>query len=138
MVNVTVVGRLTQDPQQNDSAQGYHFTRFGVAAQTHRKGEDGSYITNFYNANMIGAQGDVVAKNFHKGDGIILTGNLLIREYVGTDGVKRNSFDIDVRDFAFPPTRASGNGGGQAPAQVVSNPAPAGYTPVNADDDLPF
>lgn len=138
MVNITLVGRLTQDPQQNDTAQGYHFTRFGVAATTHRKDAEGNYITNFYNANMIGASGDVIARNFHKGDGIILTGNLLIREYVATDGTKRNSFDIDVRDFAFPPTRNSNGGNGQAAAQPTSNAAPAQYTPVNADDDLPF
>lgn len=143
MVTITINGRVAGDPEQKEF-NGYRVTQFSVAARTNKKDAQGQYISNFYRCSCFGAVGDTIAKNFHKGDGIVITGSLSVREYVSTNGESRYSLDVEVRDFEFGIGRKQSGESTDGAAQNAAPAAPSrtrreAPTPVDvSDDDLPF
>lgn len=148
MNNIVALGRLGGDPQVNTTNNGTQVVKFNLACNNNHREDDGTYGTNWYNCSMFGKRGDVVAKNFHKGDPILVSGDLVIRKYNDRNGVERTSVDIAVNDFSFvggrktdvtsdtPNIPVVNYAQPQAPAMQY-NAAPA-QAPANDPDDLPF
>lgn len=73
-----------------------------IAVNKNRKGEDGRYLSNFFNVTFFGKTAENVTKFFDKGSKIIVTGKLDQDSYVNKDGQKVNTVTIigDGFDFA--------------------------------------
>ena len=144
MVTITINGRLSKDPETKE-LNGFRVTQFTVAARTTKKDAEGNPLTNFYRVSAFNTLGDTIAKHFHQGDGIVVTGALSVREYVSTNGEKRYSLDVDMRDFDFgigkKQTAEGEEAPAPAPAQTARPKAPTPHQPqaaAYAEDDLPF
>lgn len=142
MNNIVCLGRLGGDPQVNTTNNGTQVVKFSLACNNSYRQDDGTYGTNWYNCSIFGKRGEVVAKNFHKGDPILISGDLVVRRYNDKNGVERTAVDINVSDFSFVGKKsdnaATGQPVQQTPAPVpqpqYAQPAPQ----YNAADDLPF
>ena len=134
MNKITVIGRLTRDVETKDF-NGRKCATFGVASQNKRKDKDSNeYGTNFYTVSVWGVTADVAAKYLKKGNRVGVSGDLIVRDYVGTDNQKHTVVEINNAEIDLIETAAEAG----KTAATASAPAPK-FTPVEVNtDDLPF
>jgi len=128
MSQVTAFGNIGRDAVLRD-AGGTPVCNFSLAANV-RKGRDD--VTVWYDCAIWGKRAESLAQYLKKGESVIVTGQLLPREYKGKGDELRTSLDVNVSELSF----AGGGGGrGGRPARGGATP-PSGEIP--ADDDIPF
>ena len=154
MNRITVIGRMASDVEVKDF-NGRNVANFSVAAQNKNKDKQtGQYGTNFYRVSAWGATADIATKYLRKGHRVGVSGDLVIRNYVGSDQVKYTAVEINNAEIDLIETRAESEAKAQAASAVtIVNTAQApvyqqtpaqtytqnpGFTPVEIDDELPF
>ena len=131
MNNVSLVGRLTRDPEIKISASGSSYAKFAIAVDR-RKKDDGA---DFINIIAFGKTSEFIEKYFRKGQRIGIAGRIQTGSYDGKDGKKVYTFDVIADNVEF--------------VESKSASGPASATPANADgfvnvpddledDGLPF
>ena len=139
MNSISVIGRVCSDVTTKE-VNGRTVANFRIAAQTRRKGQDGQYLSNFYNVAVWGASGENAAKYLKKGHRAGVAGELVIRPYTGSDGTPHQAIEIDANSVDFIETKAEAEAkSGNAAAPAQSAPA-QNFTPVEDfnSSDLPF
>lgn len=125
MANISVLGRLTRDPQSRQTQSGSSVVSLDIAEDAGRKDQQGNSITTFYRASVWGKRGDTVMQYFHKGDPVYVYGDLVPRQYQAQDGTPRTSLDINNASFSFVPAPPKQQDP-QESYQQQSNPQPQG------------
>ena len=115
MNKVTVFGRLTADPTMGTTSGGIDYANFTLACDTRTKDADGNNITNFYRMTAWRGLAEVMVKNLHKGDPLVVMGDLTHRTYKDKNGVDRWDLSVSITDFNFVPTARRTSGNQQAP-----------------------
>ena len=138
MNKIITTGRVASDIELKN-VNGRNCANFRFASNNKRKDENGQYGTNFYRVTCWGAVADVASKYLKKGHRANVAGDLTIRDYVGTDGAKRISVEIDNAEVDLVETKAEAEAkGGSAPATAAPTTPPV-FTTVETDDsELPF
>lgn len=143
MNKISVIGRVSQDVELKDF-NGRPCANFNVASQSKNKDrQTNQYTTNFYRVSAWGPSADVASRFLKKGHRVGITGDLVIRDYVGSDGLKHtvveiNNAEIDlIETKAESEAKAQGHAAAPAPAAPATAPA-QGFTAVELDDGLPF
>lgn len=111
MNNVTLVGRLTSDPEVRYST-GENSTaicRFSVAVQRRFKNSEGVYEADFPSCLAFRQTAEFISKYFHKGDPIGVTGHLQTGKYVNKDGVTVYTTDVMVDNVEFVGGKSASN-----------------------------
>lgn len=96
MIKVFGEGRLTADPELTTTSDGLHKCVFRCAFERIRG------KTTFAQCVAWRGLADFVARNFAKGDGITVAGDLDISSYTASDGAKRTAVQVIVSDARFP------------------------------------
>jgi len=127
--SLTLVARLTADPELRALASGTSLCSMRVAFNTSEK--DGSGWKdkgNFVSVTVWGGHGETCQKFLHKGSRVALKGRLGWREWE-SEGGKRSEISITAERVQFldPPK--------DSPA---TQPSYSGATAVESDDDIPF
>lgn len=140
MNNITIVGRLTRDPETRTNNNGNSQTRFTVAVDRGKKKGGEDLGTDFIPVSFWGKQGEVIQQYFKKGSAIAVIGALRIENYTDKDGNKKTWTDIQGNHFEFVERKSTGGGGGES---APANNAPAQQDAPSdsfsaADDDMPF
>ncbi len=141
---VTLVGRLTRDPELRRLPSGDPVCGMRLAVSSRSRQEDGSWgdRSNYFDVTVFGRQADTVAQYLAKGRRIGVDGRLSWREWQTQDGGKRQSVEVIANDVFFLDSRRDTESDLSAPAAempVAEAPQPVGAgagTP--ADDDVPF
>lgn len=149
MLNVvTMVGRLTRDPELRRTNSGTSVGSFTLACDDGRKGPNGERQTVFIDCSLFGKQAETLVKFFRKGNLIGITGRLTQRKFTNRDNVQvtRTEINVDRIEFVEPAKERDDSGfasdymGDNGPTSQV-NPV-AESKNVDAidvtDDDLPF
>jgi len=113
MNNVSLVGRLTRDPEIKTTNSGSSYARFSIAVD--RRGKDAG--TDFINIVAFGKTSEFIERYFRKGQRIGINGRIQTGSYEGKDGKKVYTFDVIAENVEF----------------VESKSASASATPANAD-----
>jgi len=113
MNSVSLVGRLTRDPEIKTTNSGSTYARFSIAVD--RRGKDAG--TDFINIVAFGKTSEFIERYFRKGQRIGINGRIQTGSYEGKDGKKVYTFDIIAENVEF----------------VESKSASASATPANAD-----
>jgi len=138
---VTLVGRLTRDPELRHIPSGTAVLELGLAVNGRQQDEAGNWVDkpNFFDVKVYGRQAETLAQHLQKGRRIGVDGRLDWRSWEAQDGTKRSKVDVVAQNVQFLDSRAdgeSGGGGGYIPSEVG---APAGDFPSSpTDDDIPF
>lgn len=142
---ITVMGRLTRDPELRRTGSGVAVASFTVAVDSDYKDKDGNKKTNFFDCVAWRNTGEFVAKYFSKGRMAVVKGQLDIREWTDKEGNKRKSAEIIAENVYFGDSKKedSGNYGGDSYGGGYNAP---GYVPndgefeqIDEDDaQLPF
>lgn len=121
---ITIMGRLTRDPELRRTGSGVAVTSFSVAVDRDFKSTDGERETDFIDCVAWRQTGEFVDKHFSKGKMIVVKGRLEIRSWTDKDGNKRRSAEVVAENCYFGESkRDSGETSG------VSN-----YSDTPADD----
>ena len=93
MNNVSLIGRLTSDPELRHTQSGVAMTRFTVAVDRRvRAGEEKQ--ADFISVTAWQQRAEFVCKYFSKGNRIALTGSIRTGSYTDRDGNKRYTTDV--------------------------------------------
>lgn len=141
MNKIYVYGRLTRDVELKE-VNGRNCASFGVAAQNKHKNKDtGNYDSNFYTVTAWGQAADIASRYLKKGQRVTVAGDLVIRDYIGTDNQKHTIVEINNAELDLVETAAEARNTApaQTPAQAAPAAAPQQFTPVEMDtESLPF
>ena len=149
---VTLIGRLTRDPELRHTRAGDAIASLRVAVNGRARDEGGQWVDkpNFFDVSVFGRQAETVANYMAKGRRIGIDGRLQWREWEAQDGTKRQSVDVVANDVFFLDSRGDGDGGGGRWSSQAAPASPGGDLPVDTsdisspapapagDDDIPF
>jgi single-strand DNA-binding protein len=103
MVNrVTLIGRLTADPEVRTTATGTQMANLRLATNEYGGKDDSGARrehTEFHNLVLFGRQAEVAASYLRKGRMLYADGRLRHRSWDGSDGSKHHSTEVVVEAF---------------------------------------
>jgi single-strand DNA-binding protein len=97
MVNrVTIVGRLTRDPEVHDTASGGRLSNLRIVTDEVRKDAEGNRKeeVQYHSVVAFGRLGEICADYLRKGRLVYIEGKLRTREWDGKDGLHRYTTEI--------------------------------------------
>ena len=147
--HITIMGRLTRDPELRRTGSGVAVASFTVAVDRDFSGRDGGEReTDFIDCVAWRQTGEFVSKYFTKGSMIVVSGRLQIRSWTDKEGNKRRTAEVVADNCYFGESRRSEGGSSagsySAPAASFGGysapAAPASDFAMLEDDDaqLPF
>ena len=156
--HITIMGRLTRDPELRRTGSGIAVASFTVAVdRDFASRESGERETDFIDCVAWRQTGEFVSKYFTKGSMAVVSGRLQIRGWTDKDGNKRRTAEVVADNVYFGESRRSeggnssyggntygGNAYGSAPAANYGYSAPASnpasdFAMLDDDDaQLPF
>lgn len=122
---VTLVGRLTHDPELRHTTNGKQVVNFNIAVSKRIKPTDGSPDADFFTIVAWGQTAEYVSNYLNKGRLISVDGRLQSRKYTTQDGANREVVEIiaeNIQGLDRPREDGGSNGGARSHA---SSPAPA-------------
>ena len=141
---VILGGRLTTDPELKTTPSGVSVASFGIAVNRPYSKDQEQQKADFINCVAWRNTADFIAKYFKKGSSICVVAKLQTRTWTNDKGEKRFAMDVVVQEANFVDSKGESNPGQQIPATVYNsaesteNSAPATFTELENDEDLPF
>ena len=109
--HITIMGRLTRDPELRRTGSGVAVASFTVAVDRDFGGRDGGEReTDFIDCVAWRQTGEFVSKYFTKGSMIVVSGRLQIRNWNDKDGNKRRTAEVVAENCYFGESRRSNEG----------------------------
>ena len=103
--HLTIMGRMTRDPELRYTNAGTAIASFALAVDRDFKGQDGQKETDFIECVAWRSTGEFAAKHFFKGKMAVVDGRLQIREWTDKQGNKRKSAEVVVDHIYFGDSR---------------------------------
>lgn len=123
--NIQIMGRLTADPELRHTTSGVAVTTFRIACNrdfkdksTGEKGVDFIQIVCWRNT------AEFAARYLAKGQLVVISGRLQVREYTDKDGQKRSATEVIAENLYF--------------AEARKEPKPVSTFEDVDDDGIPF
>lgn len=101
MNSVSLVGRLTKDPELIATASGVNKCSFSIAVNRNFKNSQGEYEADFISCVAWKGQAEFISKYFGKGNLIGVLGRLQTRIWEGADGNKQFRTEVIVSEVTF-------------------------------------
>jgi len=110
--HITIMGRLTRDPELRRTATGLAVTSFSVAVdRDFGKSETGDKKTDFFDCVAWRNTAEYAAKYLAKGRMVAVSGRLEFRDWNDKEGNKRRNAEIIVENVYFADSRRDNEGG---------------------------
>jgi single-strand DNA-binding protein len=141
MNNVTLIGRLTRDPEvRYTSGTQMAVARFTIAVDRQFK-RDGEPTADFIPIVAFGKTAELCERYISKGRQVAVEGRIQTGSYTNKDGNKVYTTDVVANRVEFLGGREGGSGSGfgqgQTSAPSVDMGIPEGFSAID-DDDIPF
>ena len=150
----TVIGSIGSEPDRRTAKNGELFITFSVASNERRRNDDGSWVdvaTSWFDVTAFGALARHGSEALHRGDRVIVLGDLTVSQYVTSAGnpgrgvkIKATAIghDLTVGGPRSRPQQARGSAGGgeeRSAASATDRPslgqAPTGRSTVDHSDE---
>ena len=154
---VTLVGRLTRDPELRHTQGGDPVCSIRLAVSSRARDETGNWgdRSNYFDVTVFGRQAETASTYLAKGRRIGVDGRLSWREWQAQDGTRRQGVEVIANDVFFLDSRGDGEGGGggyqqgagwsrensEAPTPIGAAAGNGGGSGAASDDDdaeVPF
>lgn len=132
---ITIMGRLTRDPDKRTTASDISVVSFTIAVDRDYKNGD-ERVADFIPVTAWRGTADFISRNFSKGRMICVDGSLQTRNYEDKEGNKRTAFEIVAQNVYFADSKRDG----AAPAGQSYSAPSGGFTEVGPEQEgeLPF
>ncbi|MGN0533006.1 MAG: single-stranded DNA-binding protein [Eubacterium sp.] len=128
--NVTLMGRLTANPELRTTTNGTSVTSFTLAVDRDYVAKGEERQADFINIVAWRNTADFITRNFTKGKMIAVTGSIQTRSYDDKNGKKRTAVEVVAEKVSFCGDKQQSN------SQITTS---EDYTVIPVDDDdLPF
>ena len=135
--HITIMGRLTRDPELRRTGSGVAVASFTVAVDRDFSGkDDGEKETDFIDCVAWRHTGEFVSKYFSKGRMIVVSGRLQIRNWTDKEGNKRRSAEIVADNCYFGDSKKSDSSGDSGSYQNEYQGSGYSQQPPQNDFDL--
>lgn len=131
--HITIMGRLTRDPELRRTASGIAVASFTVAVDRDFSGKDNEKETDFIDCVAWRQTGEFVSKYFTKGRMIVVSGSLQIRIWTDKGGTKRRNAEVVADNCYFADSKRDSDNGNSYGQQTGGYSAPA-YPTAPASD----
>lgn len=147
---ITLMGRLTRDPELRRTQSGTAVTSFSLAVDRDFKGQNGEKETDFIDIVAWRSTAEFVSKYFTKGRMAVVEGRLQIRDWTDREGQKRRSAEVIADNVYFGDSKHDGAStptNNQAASQPPADDFPGyggggkedGFAEIGDEDgELPF
>lgn len=143
--HITIMGRLTRDPELRRTGSGIAVASFTVAVdRDFSDKQSGEKETDFIECVAWRQTGEFVSKYFTKGRMAVVSGRLQIRSWTDKDGNKRRTAEVVADNVYFGDSKKESSGGesysGNYGQRSGGYPAPGSdFAPIEEEDaKLPF
>jgi single-strand DNA-binding protein len=140
--NITLVGRLTHDPEVRFTTKGQAVCRFSIAVNRRYKDQAGTWQddTSFVPVVVWGDSANRCGERLKKGGPVHVEGRLQSRAWETKEGQKRTSLEVIARRVQFLSKAAEGSdAGAEASEDAPAASAPAvPATDATDEDEIPF
>ncbi len=155
--HITIMGRLTRDPELRYTQSQTPVASFTLAVDRDYGGRDGGEKqTDFIDCVAWRQTAEFVSKYFQKGSMAVVSGRLQIRDWTDREGGKRRSAEVVVDNIYFGESRrrdsgesgsyggnyGSSNSGGESRSYNAGNSSAHSASPFaeldDGDGELPF
>lgn len=133
--HITLMGRLTRDPELRRTGSGIAVASFTLAVDRDYKGQNGEKECDFIDIVVWRNTAEFVSKYFDKGSMAVVSGRLQIRGWTDKEGNKRRSAEVLANGVYFGSSKRSNDSGGY---DRPSNEEPEFSMLEDDDSDLPF
>lgn len=131
---VSLIGRLTKDPELRYTPSGVAVCNFTLAVDRNFKNAQGERDTDFIPCTVYRQTAEFAANYLAKGKMCGVDGRIQVRTYTGQDGQKRWVTEVIAENvFLLSPK----DGGSSNNSNQSTSNASYGHE-VNLDDDIPF
>ena len=136
--HITVMGRLTRDPELRHTQNGIPVASFSIACDRDFKDKNtGEKTTDFIDCVAWRNTAEFVSKYFTKGRMAVVDGRLQLRDWIDREGNKRRSAEIVANSVNFgdskPKEQGQATPGNYAPAGAYAG---GGYSAAGTLDDF--
>lgn len=136
--HITIMGRMTRDPELRRTDSGVAVASFTLAVDRDFGKEEKE--TDFIECVAWRQTGEFVSKYFAKGRMAVVSGRLQIRSWTDKEGNKRKTAEVVADNVYFGDSKSESNSGytGFVPNDKVPEPT-KDFAPLDDDDaQLPF
>ena len=135
--HITIMGRLTRDPELRRTGSGIAVASFTVAVDRDFGGRDGGEKeTDFIDCVAWRQTGEFVSKYFTKGRMIVVSGRLQIRSWTDKEGNKRRTAEVVADNCYFGDSKRSDSSGDSGSSQNEYQGSGYSQQPPQNDFDL--
>ena len=150
MINrVVLVGRITRDPDTQQTNTGIPYVRFSLAVNRPFKDQNGERQADFINCVAWRQQAEFLSKFVKKGHQLAVEGRIQTNSYQDANGNNRQAFDILVESVSslepaskndgYQPQPPFGNGFQPVRETQYHQPETSNHVSFEpSEDDLPF
>ena len=138
---VTLVGRLTRDPELKHLPSGTAVLELGLAVNGRKQDASGQWVDkpNFFDVKVFGNQAEMLSQHLGKGRRIGVDGRLDWSSWESQDGGKRSKVEVIAQSVQFLDSRNDGgDGGGSFVPAGAAQSSSADFPSSPTDDDIPF
>ncbi len=150
--NVTLLGRITRDPEVKAVGNGSAVCNFSLAVNRNFKNQQGEYEADFINVVAFGNTAQRMQQYVAKGNLLAVTGRIQTRNYENNMGQRVYVTEVVANNVSFVESRNSRNNSSNqdpynsaapSPYDSMSNGSGFEASAINDfsdidDDDLPF
>lgn len=130
--HITIMGRLTRDPELRRTGSGIAVTSFTVAVDRDIKSSNSEKEVDFIDCVAWRQTGEFVGKYFTKGRMIVVSGKLQIRGWTDKDGNKRRTAEVIADNVYFGDSKSESHNTPVAnPYQAPPYPHPGYASPAS-------
>lgn len=130
---ISIMGRLTRDPELRYTSAGTPIASFTLAVDRDYSGADGEKKTDFIDCVAFKGTAEFVSKHFAKGTMAVVNGRLQFRDWQDRNGNNRRNAEILVENIYF------GERKQQGAVDVAAGDYTEGFEELDEDDgELPF
>lgn len=145
---VILGGRVASEPEQKQTPSGASVVTYSMAVDRRFAPEGKERETDFFRVTAWQSTADFIARYFHKGDAICITGRIQNRSWTDQSGQKHYITEIVAEEANFvenkkdrPEGQAPASGtAAMPPSTVYTSPAAQGirFEEIPTDDGCPF
>ena len=137
--HITIMGRLTRDPEMRRTGSGVAVTSFTIACDRDFSGKGSEKETDFIDVTAWRNTAEFVNSYFTKGRMAVVSGRLQIRSWTDKDGNKRRTAEVVADNVYFADSKKEESSGSNFHNFTPASEPLQDFAVVDGDDsELPF
>lgn len=136
--NVTLMGRLTYEPELKVTTSGASVCRFSIAVDRNYTPKGEERKADFIDCIAWRGKAEFVSKYFRKGSMIALTGAIQTENFTDKNGNKRKSVEIVANEISFCGGKSESGNKSRPSVDIAPSDNSDFEEIIDDDDDLPF